>query len=555
MFDTPFLFLACSIRMKDMKSLIQEALRDAVQMLAPEEGVSFEVVVPKDGSHGDYMSSVALSLAGRLRRPPIDIARFLEKELSGDDRLKRFAIEVAMPGYVNFSFTSEALSDVVAEIGEKKSEYGSGVINERRKTLLEFISANPTGPLHMGNARGGFFGDALFRVLKKCGGNVSTEYYVNDAGGQVVKLGHSVLKDAEAVYGGEYIDHLNGRLASQKESVNVSDPRAVGEWAGRIVLEEYIQKTVSDRMGISFDAFVSERKDIVEAGYIDRAVDLFRGKGLVYEEAGALWLRTTQYGDDKDRVLVKANGERTYFASDCGYLFYKKDRGFERIVEVWGADHHGYVARFRAAAEALGFSSDQVVFTLVQLVRLVKDGQDVRMSKRAGNVVTVDELLDRIDVEVIRFFFLMYSPDTHMNFDMGLAEERSQKNPVFYVQYAHARMASIFRKAEEVIGVRPFERKSKDEIRIRAPKEMLLARHLARFPELLQTSAETSTVHQLPQYAIRLADLFHSFYDECVVLDVENMPATYSRLALVGATKIVLAETLRLLGVSAPEKM
>lgn len=538
-----------------MKETIQEALKEAVRTLAGGDEVSFEVTLPKDDSHGDYMSSVALSLARHLKRSPLDIAHALEEQLSKDDRLKNCTIEVAPPGYINISLTPEALSDVVAEIGEEENNYGSGVCGNQHKTLLEFISANPTGPLHMGNARGGFFGDTLSRILKKCGGSVSTEYYVNDAGEQVAKLGHSVLKDAEAVYGGEYIDRLNERLAAQQDGVDTADPRAVGEWAGRIVLEEYIQKTVSERMDISFDTFVSEKKDIVEAGYIDRAIEVLKEKGLTYEEAGALWLRTTTYGDDKDRVVVKANGERTYFASDCGYLLHKKERGFERIIEVWGADHHGYVARFRAAAEALGFSRDHVVFTLVQLVRLVKNGQEVRMSKRAGNVVTVDELLDRIDPEVVRFFFLMYSPDTHMNFDMGLAEERSQKNPVFYVQYAHARMASIFRKAEELVGIHSFEKITRDKIRLHAPKELLLARHLAKFPELLRAAAETSTVHQLPQYAIRLADLFHSFYDACVVLDVENMPVTRSRLALVGATKNVLAETLRLLGISAPEKM
>ena len=538
-----------------MKETIQEVLKDALRTLAVGDEVLFEVTFPKDDSHGDYVSSVALSLAGHLKRSPLDIAHALEEQLSKDDRLKHCTIEVAPPGYINISLTPEALSDVVAEIGEERNEYGSGVCGNQHKTLLEFISANPTGPLHIGNARGGFFGDTLSRILKKCGGNVSTEYYVNDAGEQVAKLGHSVLKDAEAIYGGEYIDRLNERLAAQQDGVDTADPRAVGEWAGRIVLEEYIQKTVSERMGISFDTFVSEKKDIVEAGYVDRAIALFKEKELTYEEAGALWLRTTMYGDDKDRVLVKANGEKTYFASDCGYLLHKKERGFERIIEVWGADHHGYVVRFRAAAEALGFSRDCVRFTLVQLVRLVKDGKEVRMSKRAGNVVTVDELLDRIDPEVVRFFFLMYSPDTHMNFDMGLAEERSQKNPVFYVQYAHARMASIFRKVEELFGIHLFERITRDEIQLHAPKELLLARHLAKFPELLRVAAETNTVHQLPQYAIRLADLFHSFYDACVVLDAENMPVTRSRLALVGATKNVLAETLRLLGISAPEKM
>lgn len=336
-----------------MKELLQSALKDAFQSLFDEGGKtlscegepSFDVTFPKDDSHGDYTSNIALSLARHLKQSPLDIAHRLEEQLSKDNRLRQFTIEVVAPGYINFSATPEMLAGIVAEICAKKNEYGAQERNDHGKILLEFISANPTGPLHMGNARGGFFGDTLSRILKKCGYDVSTEYYVNDAGEQVAKLGHSVLKDTEAVYGGEYIDDLGKRWARQSGTSSTTDPRVVGAWAGRIVLEEYIQKTVSERMGISFDDFISEKNDIVEAGYVDRAISFLKEEGLTHEEQGALWLRTTQYGDDKDRVLIKANGERTYFASDCGYLLHKKERGFDRISEVWGADHHGYVAR------------------------------------------------------------------------------------------------------------------------------------------------------------------------------------------------------------------
>lgn len=549
-----------------MKKILQQALREAFQSLCREgaflisqeqrEGLIFEVTVPKDDSYGDYTSSVALSLAGRLKQSPLDIARTLKEKLSQNERLSQFSVEVVMPGYINFSLTPEALSDMVADICKQGRVYGSCADDKQRKILLEFVSANPTGPLHMGNTRGGFFGETLARVLRKYGANIATEYYVNDAGEQVDKLGHSVLRDADAVYAGDYIDRLAERLSREGEGFHGTDPRSVGEWAGRIILEEYIKPTLREKMGIAFDVFISERDDIIRSGFVDKAISLLAEKGLTYEESGALWLRTTQYGDDKDRVLVKANGVKTYFASDCGYLLHKRERGFEEIYEVWGADHHGYVARFRAAAEALGFSRDQVKFTLVQMVRLVKDGKEVRMSKRAGNVVTVDELLGRIDAEVVRFFFLMYSPDTHMNFDMGLAEEQSKKNPVFYVQYAHARMASIFRKAEEDLDLDSSQYSAKESgTHLRNSKEILLARHLAKFPDMLCLIAETSAVHQLPQYAIRLADIFHSFYGECTVIDAEDMNTTRLRLALVGATKNVLAETLRLIGVSAPEKM
>jgi arginyl-tRNA synthetase len=548
-----------------MKEIIQKAVERVISSLRAEgvfpsvEIPNVEVSFPKDDMHGDYTSNIAMALARMVKKPPMDIANLLKEKLSSDESMKSFHIEVVAPGYLNFSYTEEALANIVTTIREQGVEYGFSKEKVPHHTiLLEYISANPTGPLHIGNARGGFLGDALANILKKAGYAVSTEYYVNDAGEQVMKLGHSVLKDSEAVYGGEYIENLNEKLKMKNEKLgdSESDPRAVGEWAGEKVLEEYIKKTISEKMKISFDRFVSEKKDIVELGYIDRAIAFFREQKLTYEAEEALWLKTTAFGDDKDRVLVKANGEKTYFASDCGYILHKKDRGFEKLIEIWGADHHGYVARFRAAAEAFGFAKDDVRFALVQMVKVVKDGQEVRMSKRAGNVVSVDELLEAIPVDVARFFFLMYSSDTHMNFDLGLAEERSRKNPVFYVQYAHARMASILRKAEEDEQCKIQNEKFKiADVSFVHPKEILLIRHLAKFPEVVEEAAETLTVHQLPQYAIRLADCFHSFYDECTVIDVEQKETTRSRLALVRATKTMLAETLRLLGISAPERM
>src|SRR3990167_6831596 len=303
-------------------------------------------------------------------------------------------------------------------------------------------------------------------------------------------------------------------------------------------------------MRIHFDVFTSERRDVIEKSYIDKAIEIFEEKGLIYEEDGAKWLKTTEFGDDKNRVLVKSDGTRTYFASDCGYIFSKMDRGFTRIIETWGADHHGYVGRFRAAAQALGFSGN-VDFILVQLVQLMKDGQEVRMSKRAGNVVTIDELIERVGHDVTRFFFLQYAPETHMTFDLGLAEERSQKNPVFYVQYAHARLASVLRKAEE----EGLAKTSGDLNLLVHPKERELICELLFFPELMETIARDFTVHRLPQYAIRLADKLHSFYADCRVLNGENKELSLARLELIKAVKVVLAETLDVMGIAAPEKM
>ena len=412
------------------------------------------------------------------------------------------------------------------------------------KVNNEFISANPTGPLHLGNGRGGFYSDSLARVMKKAGYDVTNEYYVNDAGEQVMKLGHSVLKDAEAVYGGEYIDTLAERLKGETDGV-----RTVGEKGAAIVLEEMIKPVVQDTMRVHFDVWTSEKK-LIEDGYVDKALGILKEKNLTFEQDGALWLRTTEFGDDKDRVLVKQDGSKTYFASDAGYILNKMERGFTALLETWGADHHGYIGRFKAVARALGFTGE-IHFLIVQLVKLVKDGQEVRMSKRAGNVVAIDELIEKVGHDVARFFFLMYSPDTHMNFDLGLAEEQSDKNPVYYVQYAHARLASIERKAAEA-GIMA----STDHLLLLVhPKERLLMRELIAFPELVERMAGEKTVHQLPQYAVRLADRLHSFYADCKVIDEANVELSSARLALIGATKAVLGESLRLMGVSAPEKM
>jgi len=284
---------------------------------------------------------------------------------------------------------------------------------------------------------------------------------------------------------------------------------------------------------------------------IDTALEILKEKELTFEEDGALWFRSTDFGDDKDRVLVKQDGQKTYLASDCGYILNKKERDFDKIIETWGADHHGYINRFRAVAEAFGFKKENIKFNIVQLVRLMKDGQEVRMSKRSGNVVYIDDLIEKVGHDVTRFFFLMYSPDTHMNFDLGLAEEQSQKNPVFYVQYAHARICSIISKAEDEISG---EQKIDLEL-LKDEKEINLIKELNKFPELVEEIAENYNVQKLPQYAIRIADKFHSFYNACQVIDEENLELTKARLKLVLAVKMVLGETFKLIGVEAPEKM
>ena len=532
---------------REVKEIIRQKIEAAVRELSFGEAPVFDVSPARDERFGDYATNVAMILAKPLGKSPMEIAELISQQITKNSQQEDLfeKIEVAKPGYINFFLSLAHLENVLGEVIEKEDRFGDLEIGKGRKVNDEFISANPTGPLHLGNARGGFYGDALSRILRKAGYDVTNEYYVNDAGEQVLKLGHSVLKDEEAVYAGEYIDELHERIADKN-----GDVREIGEEMAGIVLEEMIKPTVSEKMGIPVDRWISEKRDIVDAGLVDRAIDMLKEKGLTFESEGALWLKTTAFGDDKDRVLVKSDGSRTYFASDCGYLLHKKDRGFSRLILTLGADHHGYKARLLAAAKALSFEGD-FDFTFVQLVRLMKDGKEVRMSKRAGNVVTIDELLERIPVDVARFFFLMYSPDTHMNFDLGLAEERSAKNPVYYVQYAHARTSNILRKADEA-GVSPG---GADLSLLSHPKERAILRELSFFPELVEEAAAERAPHKLPQYAIRLADRLHSFYDECRVIDAENMELSKARLLLVSATRSVLNETLSLLGVSAPERM
>lgn len=551
-----------------MKEKIEQLLREVLTEIRfefPYHGdQEVKVDRPSDDKFGDYTSNVALTAYagfahileghadegivaayGKMKvNSPRSLAEMIKERIESKNLnfLKR--IEIAGPGHINFYLSDGAYSEVLQHILKEGDHYGSSMLGDGERVNNEFISANPTGPLHLGNGRGGFYADTLSRILKKAGFEVTNEYYVNDGGEQVMKLGHSVLRDSEAVYGGEYIEKLAERFGKS------DGVRTTGEQTAKIILEEMIQPVTKEVMRVHFDVWTSEKK-LIQDGYVDKALALLQERGKTFESEGALWLRTTEYGDDKDRVLVKQDGSKTYFASDCGYILNKMERGFTLLIETWGADHHGYINRFRAAAEALGFPKEKIHFAIVQLVRLMKDGEEVRMSKRAGNVVGIDELIESVGHDVARFFFLMYSPDTHMNFDLGLAEERSEKNPVYYVQYAHARLSSILRKAEG----ESLEPNTEHLTLLSHSKEKLLIRELIAFPELIERMASEKTVHQLPQYAIRLADRLHSFYADCQVIDTEKKEISQARLALVQTTQVVLRETLRLIGVSAPEKM
>ncbi len=541
-----------------MKKTIEKLVENSIKDLQKKDvWSSFDIPQiaierPKNFSHGDWMTNISFVLTKNVKKSPIEIANELVEVMNSCDNDFIKKCSVAQPGFINIKITCAYLHNVIDQIVEKDSAFGD---NESMKGVIinnEFISANPTGPLHLGNGRGGFLGDTLGRILKKNGAKVINEYYINDAGEQIIKLGHSVLKDENAVYAGEYIDILNNKI-NESDIKNKEDVEEVGEWAANYIVETYLKKTTKNVMHINFDSWISEKKDIIESKYVDKAINVLNKKGLIFKKDNAVWLKTTDFGDDKDRVLVKKDGQKTYFASDCGYILNKIDRNFNNMVEIWGADHHGYIARFEAAARALGFEGD-IKFIIVQLVRLIKNGKEVRMSKRAGNVIYIDDLVDDVGHDVARFFFLMQSADSHMDFDLNLAKEQSSKNPVFYVQYAHARLVSLMEKSLESSFTHEQISECSTELLVHV-KERELMRELEMFGEVIENIGKTYQVHQLPHYSIKLAEKFHSFYTECRVVDEENITLTIARLKLVQATRIVIAQTLEIIGVEASSNM
>lgn len=511
---------------RDLKNSIEKAIAELYG-----QDISVKLERPSEAFFGDYATNVAMS----LKKNPSEIAAVLKSEA-----LERVEVK---NGFINFFLASEYLQKQVAEVLKRKEKYGNLEIGKGQRVNVEFVSANPTGPLTLGNGRGGFCGDVLANVMAEAGFRVSREYYVNDRGEQVIKLGHSVIGDAEAVYKGPYIEEL-------RKKVKIESPEKTGQAAARLILKEMIRPAV-EKMGIGFDVWFSE-KNLYQKKEIGKVLDYLRDHNLVYEKDGAFWFKSAQFGDDKDRVLVKAGGEETYFLSDIAYLKNKFGRGFSKLIFFWGADHYGYVARLRAAAEALGFSKEQINIIVMQLVRLFEQGREVRMSKRTGIYLTIDELIDEVGRDVARFFFLQRSPDTHLNFDLDLAKEQSEKNPVYYVQYAHARICSILEK----LGIKGSRARAEDRNLklLNHQSELTLIKQLIRLPEIIEDTAEDYQVQRLPQYAVDLATTFHAFYRDCRVIE-EDKNLQSARISLVLATKIVLKKTLDLMGLSAPEKM
>jgi arginyl-tRNA synthetase len=522
---------------------------------------AIEVEHPANPDHGDLASNLALKLARPARRPPLEIATLLAAKLvrgaSGDGSPVE-AVEVAPPGFLNVRIKPAAFEAIVDGILAEPDSWGRVAPVSTRSVNVEFVSANPTGPVHIGNARGAFIGDLLSRVLEAGGQRVTREYYFNDVGGQIPNLGASIvaLRRGESVpddgYHGDYVEDLARQVPddvwTEATAPGADTAATIGHWAAGLV-REGIEASL-ERLGVHFDVWTTEAS-LHDAGWVERAVARLRERGHVYEAEGALWFRSTAFGDDKDRVIIRSNGQPTYFAADIGYVTEKFSRGFDHLIYIWGADHHGTVARLRGAAEAMGYDRDAVQVLLYSWVRFVRDGVEVSMSKRAGDYVTLDELLAEVGVDAARWFFASRAATSSIDFDIELAKKQSNENPVYYVQYAHARIASILRKAADA-GLAPAETVAGT---LGDGPEAALARRLVRLPEVIEDAVVAEETQGITAYATELATAFHAFYRDARVVDPAEPARSASRLALARATQITLARTLGLLGISAPESM
>ena len=565
-----------------LASLVAAALDDAVASgdITLPEIPQIEMERPREASHGDWATNIAMKSAKAASMPPRAIAEAIARRMTGHPDVA--AVEVAGPGFINIRLSDSALRRLVTEVRDAGTGYGRVDLGHGRRVQVEFVSANPVGPMHVGHGRWAALGDSMARVLAHAGWDVQREFYVNDAGVQMDTFAKSVsarylelcggTPDFEADwYQGAYITEIAREIFDEEgmcwlDATPSARETYFREKAYMQVLEHL--KHVLHGMGCDFDVWFSERTlhELGEDGLseVDRAIATLRNAGYIYEEDGATWFASTklpEWGDDKDRVLRKADGDLTYFAADIAYHEDKFERGFDRVINIWGADHHGYVARMKAAVAALGHPG-QLDIVIGQLVTLLRNGEVVRMSKRTGEMVTFEELLDEVGADAARYFFLRRSTDQPLDFDIGLAKEQSAENPVYYVQYAHARICSILRKgAGTPDAVEPVADTAArltaggaDLTLLADPAELTLLRKLAELSEVVEDAADALAPHKLTRYAEDLAASFHQFYTQCHVLD-DDPALRAARLQLVDASRIVLATVLSLIGVSAPERM
>ncbi|GAB4270904.1 MAG: arginine--tRNA ligase [Deferrisomatales bacterium] len=552
---------------ENLTDLLREAHRRAVAAgdLPAGELPHWKLELPKSPDHGDYATNLALVLASAAGMPPRKVAQILVDHLEDPQGIVA-GVEVAGPGFINVRLDPSAWTRVLGDIEREGPEYGRSEVGAGRRVQVEFVSANPTGPLHVGHGRGAVVGDVLARILEAAGFRVEREYYVNDAGNQIRILGRSVLMrcrelDGEPVefpedhYRGEYVWDLarlcrqqwGNRYRAEPEEAVVEE---LGRWAAEAILEGIREDL--ERFGVRFDRWFSELA-LHRSGEVERILSELEERGVAYRAEGALWLATARYGDEKDRVLVKSDGLKTYFASDIAYHLDKFRRGFDEVVDVWGADHHGYVPRMKAALEAVGVDPARLQVLLVQFVTLLREGEPVGMSTRAGEFVTLREVIDEVGADAARFLFLTRSCDAPLDFDLEVAKKQTADNPVFYVQYAHARICSVFREAEKAAVAVP-EAEEADLGRLELPEERELLKLLHLFPEVVEGSALNAEPHRIVYYLQDLAGQFHAYYNKHRFLG-EDPGLTGARLCLAAGVRTVVRNALSVLGVEAPETM
>lgn len=558
-----------------MKKMLQTMLNHALERCF-ESGQfkripvpDYVIEVPGNTHHGHYATNVALLLASSQKRRPTDLASTLIDNLREREEIFD-RVEVAGPGFINFTIRSKEWRKLLARIISEGGNYGKSRMGEGRRVLLEFVSANPTGPLHLGHGRGAALGDTLCRILSFTGHEVVREFYINDAGVQVRLLGESIysrwrqMSDPnysfpENGYHGDYVADLARQIAGQIPLGNMDPDEAVQRCA-MLGKEKMLDEIKLDMEGfrVNFDVWSSE-SDLHASGLIEKTLDSLRAKGQIYEKDGATWIRTSHYGDDKDRVIRKSDGQYTYFASDIAYHLEKWKRGFSKAVNIWGADHHGYIERMKAALKSNGIDEHWLGVLLIQLVRLFQGGEEIKMSKRAGLYVTLKELVQEVGVDAVRFVFLTKNHDSPLDFDVDLVKRQDSDNPVYYVQYAHARICSVFRKAE-FEGLRLPQ--DPDEVleAIVLEEELALIRFMSEFPSLLEDISKAMEPHRLTYYLTELAGLFHRYFNlgtkdpEKRIVGLEKGVAQ-ARLCLAQGVKQLLANGLDLLGIHAPERM
>lgn len=553
----------------DIKNILAAAIvaaaKKAIEQGTLKEGALPEVLleVPPQKEFGDFATNFAMQSARSLKCNPRMIAQAVIDNL---DCAYIARTEIAGPGFINFYLKQDWIYDMLAQIIVAGENYGNLKNDCSEKIQLEYVSANPTGPLHVGHGRGAAVGSALANLMKAAGYDVTREYYINDAGNQINNLAASV--------NARYLELLGQKVDFPENGYHGHDIIETAERIIRIYGDKFLQLTEQKRLeqfrtialkeklaalkedlaafNCEFDEWFSEQT-LHDADAIAKACDLLRARGYLYEKDGALWLKATEHGDDKDRVVIRDNGVPTYFAADIAYHRNKFERGFDRVINLWGADHHGYIARMKAAIGALGYKPEQLEVLILQMVNLFRNGELVKMSKRTGQSVTLNELIEEVGTDAARFFFTMRSIDSQLDFDMTLATEKTNENPVYYIQYAHARICSIMRQlAEAEIKEVPVSELKLSALQ--APEELALIKKLGEYPEMLQRSARDRAVHNVAHYVHELAGLFHSFYNQCRILGVEK-DQQQARIALVKTVGHVIRHALGILGVSAPERM